>query len=145
MKKQKLIAALPAVLFAALLIAVFAIMGSLPYDRPSTSATNTFGNLSNGGMVAEDGSMLYYIDGKGMLRCKSGEKIYYIDESAGCLSPYRSGIVYLTADGSVKYSAYNGDSKQTLAENASSMMVSGNWVYYADKGGEMHKYFLKTG
>ena len=46
MKKQKLIAALPAVLFAALLIAVFAVMGSLPYDRPSTSATNTFGNLS---------------------------------------------------------------------------------------------------
>ena len=55
MKKQKLIAALPAVLFAALLIAVFAIMGSLPYDRPSTSATNTFGNLSNGGMVGEVG------------------------------------------------------------------------------------------
>ncbi len=144
MNKSKLLAALPAVLFILLVAVVIVIMGSLPYDRPSTLATNTFGNLANGGYVSQSGSMLYYVDSKGVLRCKSDESSYYIDENARSLSPYQNGIFYLNDENKLLYSGFTGENKQTIAENAESMMVVGNWVFYRDNGGYLHKYAIKT-
>lgn len=144
MNKNKFLAALPAILFVLLAATVIAIMGTLPYDRPSTAATNSFGNLANGGYVSDNGSMLYYVDGKNILRCKSDENTYYIDENARSLSPYQNGIIYLNEDDKVLYSTFNGENKRELASNARDMMVVGNWVFYSDNGGMMHKYALKT-
>ncbi len=144
MDKRKLISLTPAVLFTLLVVTVIAIMGALPYDRPSTSATNSFGNLANGGYVSKAGSMLYYVDSKGVLRCKSDQNSYYIDENARCLSPYQSGIVYINENNEVIYSGFTGEGKRALASNARDMMVVGNWVFYSDSNGGLHKYFLKT-
>ncbi len=144
MNKSKLLPAIPAVLFVILVAIVFTIMGSVPYDSPTTNATNSFGNLANGGYVSDAGSMLYYVDSKGVLRCQGDTSTYYIDESANCLSPYQSGIVYRTASGEIKYSAFNGDSKRSIAESTKEMMVVGNWIFYSDNNGMMHKYSLKT-
>ncbi len=144
MNKQKILAALPAVLFALLVAVIITVMGALPYDRPSTHASNSFGNLANGGYISDAGSMLYYVDGKGVLRCKSDENLYYIDENARCLSPYQNGIVYLNDANEVTYCGFTGENKRTLASNAQDMMVVGNWVFYSDSNGMMHKYALKT-
>ncbi len=144
MDKKKLLPILPAVLFVALVAIVFTIMGSIPYDRPSTTASNSFGNLANGGYVSDAGSMLYYVDGKGVLRCQSDANNYYIDEGASYLSPYQNGIVYKSESGEIKYSGYNGEGKRIIAENARDMMVVGNWIFYSDNDGMMHKYWLKT-
>lgn len=144
MNKNKLLPALPAILFIALVSIVFTIMGILPYDRPSTNATNSFGNLANGGAVSDGGSMLYYVDGKDILRCQSDQSTYFIDEGASCLSPYRNGIIYLAKSGEIKYSAYNGEGKSTLAHAAREMMVCGNWIFYQDTDGYLHKYAIKT-
>ncbi len=144
MKKGKLIAALPAVLFTLLVAIIIVIMGALPYDKPSTRATNSYGNLANGGYISDAGSMLYYVDAKSVLRCQSEGNTYYIDENARCVSPYQSGVIYVNAANEVVYCGYSGGEKRTLANNARDMMVVGNWVFYCDMNGMMHKYALKT-
>ncbi len=118
---------------------------ALPYDTPVVTAEVTYSNVLNGGKVAVDGSMLFYVDGTGILRCQSGGKNYKIDENADSICPYGTGIVYRTSDGDAVYSNYNGDSKRTILTDVETMMVSGNWIYYTHDSGKLSKCFIKTG
>jgi len=143
--KVKLKAALPVALFALLCVIVLGLIAILPYDRPATSPNNTFLNLYNGGFVAKDGSLTYYIDSEGSLYCKGDDSKYYIDKASDSLCPYNVGIVYRTEKGEVKYSDFDGGSVKTLIKGAKQMAVSGNWVFYTNDKGDLYKHFLQTG
>lgn len=143
--KVKLKAALPVALFALLCVIVLGLIAILPYDRPATSPTNSFLNLYNGGFVAKDGTLTYYIDGEGSLYCKGEESKYYIDKASDSLCPYDVGIIYRTKSGDIKYADFDGGSVKKLISGAEKMAVSGNWVFYTDKSGDLYKHFLQTG
>lgn len=143
--KVKLKAVLPVALFALLCVIVLGLIAILPYDRPATSPNNTFLNLYNGGFVAKDGSLTYYIDSEGSLYCKGDDSKYYIDKASDSLCPYNVGIVYRTENGEIKYSDFDGGSVKTLIKGAKQMAVSGNWVFYTNDKGDLYKHFLQTG
>ncbi|MBQ2704824.1 MAG: hypothetical protein IJF58_04685 [Clostridia bacterium] len=143
--KNKLKAALPVILFALLCAIVLGLIAILPYDRPATSPNNSFMNLYNGGFVAQDGSLTYYIDSEGSLYCAGDNSKYYIDKASDSLCPYNVGIVYRTENDEVKYSDFDGGSVKTLIKGAKQMSVSGNWVFYTDEKDDLYKYFLQTG
>ena len=142
--KLKFKAALPVALFALFCAIVLGLIAILPYDRPATSPNNSFMNLYNGGFVAQDGSLTYYIDSEGSLYCEGDESKYYIDKASDSLCPYNVGIVYRTQNDEVKYSDFDGGSVKTLIKGAKQMSVSGNWVFYTDEKGDLYKYFLQT-
>ncbi len=115
----------------------------LPHDTPVVTPSVTYPNVLNGGKVAVDGSMLFYVDANGVLRCLSGGKSYQISEGADCISPYGTGIVYRTSNGEAVYSSFNGEQKRTVLTGVEQMMVSGNWIYYTHDGGKLSKCFIK--
>ncbi len=143
-KKLKLKAALPVGLFALLCVIVLGLIVMLPFDRPATSPNNSFLNLYNGAFVAQDGSVIYYIDEEGSLYCR-GEEKRFIDKAADSLCPYDIGVIYRTKEGKVKFSDFEGSSTRTVVEYAKKASVSGNWVFYTDDKGDLYKHFLKTG
>ena len=142
---KKLTAILPVILFLIVAMLILGVIGILPYDKPSTTSANSFGNLLNGGYVADDGSMTYYVDGSGVLRCSSDPKVYYVDKDCDSICPYRSGVIYRTKSGTIKYSAYNGSSKQTLVKSGvKQMTVNGNWIYYSNSERELCKLYIRS-
>ena len=144
-KKRKLLGFLPAALLILLAALILGAILLTPYDLPGTTPPNTYMNLSNGGFIAEDGSMLYYVNGKGVLYCRSGSNTYRIDEGADSLCPYGSGIVYRLADGRVAYSNFRGEEKAELLTGVRQMVVGGNWIFYTKADGVLHKRSLLTG
>ncbi len=142
---DKLKAAIPVVLFVLLASIVLGIIAILPYDRPAALPPNSYINLENGGFIASDGSMTFYVNGKGELRCDSGENNYFIASDVDTLCPFGIGIIYRTDDNRVVYADFDGKNKKTLADGAIDMAVNGNWLFYADKEGNLNKYFIKTG
>ncbi|MBP5617629.1 MAG: hypothetical protein J6X61_00580, partial [Clostridia bacterium] len=144
-KKTKRLGFLP---MGLLLLLAAVILGTIlltPYDLPGTTPPNTYMNLANGGFVAENGSMLYYVSGKGVLYCRSGANTYRIDEGADSLCPYGSGIVYRLQGGRVVYSDYRGEEKKEVLSGVQQMVVGGNWVFYTRADGVLHKRSLLTG
>ncbi len=144
-KNNKLLGFLPVAALALLTAVLLGIILIAPYDLPGTTPPNTYMNLANGGFVAEDGSMLYYVSGKGTLYCQSGPNCYRVDEGADSLCPYGSGIVYRLADGRVLYSNYRGEEKTVLLTDVEKMVVGGNWVFFTRADGVLHKRSLLTG
>ena len=144
-KKTKWLAWLPTGLLLLLAGLVLGAVLLTPYDLPGTTPPNTYMNLANGGFVAEDGSMLYYVSGKGVLYCRSGANTYRIDEGADSLCPYGSGIVYRLADGRVVYSNFRGEEKRELLSDVRQMAVGGNWIFYTREDGLLRKVSLLTG
>ena len=130
------------VLLAALVLGAIAL---IPYDLPGTTPPNTYGNLANGGYVAEDGSMLYYVNEKGVLYCMSSPNCYRIDEGADSLCPYGNGIVYRRENGDVIRSDYRGETKETVLTGVEQMALSGNWVFFTRADGQLCKKSLLTG
>lgn len=144
-KKEKLLGFLPALLLAMLALVMLGSMLRLPYDLPGTTPPNTYANLANGGLAAEDGSMLYYVNGKGVLYCRSGANSYRIDKDADSLCPYGNGLLYRRSDGRVLRSDYRGEEKQVLLKDVEQMVVAGNWVFFTRADGVLRKRSLLTG
>lgn len=144
MNKRKY-AMLPVILFILAVIITVGTVVVLDYDTPEADPANSFGNLANGGYVAQSGRMLYYVTGEKELICRlsandGGNKTYDVDSgNIKYLCPYNSGIIYLK-DNSIIYSLYDGSGKKTLAENAKQMMVSGNWIYFKDGANVIKKF-----
>lgn len=143
-KGYKLRAAVPIFILAIVSAVIIATILILPHDTPVVTPSVMYGNVLNGGKVAVDGSMLFYVDADGKLRCQSGGKNYDISEGADCISPYGTGIIYRTEKGEAVYSNFNGESKRTVLTGVEQMMVSGNWIYYTHDGGKLAKCFIKN-
>ena len=144
-RRNKLTALLPVALLTVLALLMVSLMLTLPYDLPGTTPPNTYANLSNGGLVAEDGSMLYFVNGKGVLYCLSGANTYRVDEGADSLCPYENGIVYRRTSGEVVFSDFRGQGKTTLLTGVERMALAGNWVFFTRADGELCKRSLQTG
>lgn len=144
-RKGKLLGFLPTALLLLLAALILGAVALTPYDLPGTTPPNTYMNLANGGFVAEDGTMLYYVNGKGVLYCRSGPNSYRIDEDADSLCPYGSGIVYRLPDGKVVLSDYHGEEKKEILTGVRQMVVGGNWVFYTRADGVLRKRSLLTG
>ncbi len=126
-------------------VLVLGAMAAIPYDLPGTTPPNTYGNLANGGYVAEDGSMLYYVNEAGVLYCLSSPNCYRIDEGADSLCPYGNGLVYRRTNGDVVLSDFRGDNKKTVLTGVRQMTLSGNWVFFVGDDGVLRKHSLLTG
>lgn len=138
-------ALLPLLLLAVVAAVVLGTVAAVPYDVPATQPPNTYGNLFNGGVVAEDGSMLYYVNGKGVLYCLSSPNSYRIDEQADSLCPYGNGLIYRKQNGEVRYSNFRGEEKHTLISGVTQMAVNGNWIFFTREDGILHKYSVLSG
>ena len=141
-KNRRKAALIPFVLFIIVFVVVLAVVSSRPYDRPVASLSNSFGNAMNGSCVAKDGSLIYYIDGNGVLRCKGeSETNYRISGKASYAFPYSTGVVYV-ANSQLRFSQFTGGEPTILQDNVDSAQVSGNWVFYSSDG-NLYKYRIK--
>ena len=144
-KSKKAKALIPVLGFVLVAVIVIGIIAAVPYDTAAVDPAGGFQNIANGGLVAADGSMLYYVDGEGVLRCVSGAKSYRVAKGASCVSPYESGAVYLLESGDVCFSRYDGSDRRTLISGVKRMMLNGNWLFYTKADGVLCKLFMKTG
>lgn len=132
-KDIKKAALIPLILFILVCVVVLALVSSRPYDRPSSSLTNSFGNTMNGACVAKDGSLFYYIDAQGVLRCEGENDIYRISANASCVFPYTTGVVYIS-NNQLRFSEFTGGEPSVIQDNVDTAQVSGNWVFYSRDG-----------
>lgn len=141
-RNRKIKALFPIIVLVLSAVIVVGVVSAVPLDVPATEPAVTYGNQLNGGVVAESGSMLYYVNGKGVLYCLSSPNSYRIDQDADSLFPYGSGLVYRKESGEVLYCNYKGEEKRSLISGAEQMAVSGNWVFFTREDGVLRKYSL---
>lgn len=143
--ETRLTALLPALLGVAVTVVIIASMLMLPFEKPSSTAANDFGNVMNGGYVAVDGSMSYYVDGDGVLHCRSDYSDYRLgDGPCDSVNPCGSYVIFRDK-GAVVRDLFNGGDRKVIAEQSGHILVSGNWLYYTDAGGRMFKQRLSGG
>lgn len=141
-RNRKIKALFPIIVLVLVAAIVVGAVIAIPLDTPATEPTTTYGNQYNGGVVSPDGSMLYFVNGKGILYCLSSPNSYRIDEKADSLFPYGSGLVYRRENGEVYYSNYNGEEKRLLFSGAVDLAVSGNWAFFTREDGVLRKFSL---
>ena len=144
-EKNRLSAMVPALLGVTVAVIVIATMVIFPFEKPSSTAANHFGNAMNGGYVAVDGSLNYYIDSAGALRCYSDYSNYKLsDGGSDSINPSGS-YVYFRHNGQAVRDLFTGGDRKVLADECEHMMVSGNWLYYTDGNHKLHKQRLSGG
>lgn len=142
--ENKLTALLPALLGVAVAVVIIASMLMLPFEKPSSTAANDFGNAMNGGYVAVDGSMSYYVDG-GVLHCRSDYSDYRLGDGP-CDSVNPSGsYVFFRDNGAIVRDLFSGGDRKVIAEQSGHILVSGNWLFYTDTEGKLFKQRLSGG
>lgn len=142
--ENRLTALLPALLGVALVVVIISSMLMLPFEKPSSTAANDFGNVMNGGYVAVDGTMSYYVDG-GVLHCRSEYSDYRLGDGP-CDSVNPSGsYVFFRDNGAIVRDLFNGGERKVIAEQSGHILVSGNWLYYTDADSQLKKQRLSGG
>ena len=141
-KKLKLNKRRIIVLVVALIILLLLIVGIVNLFKLIFAKEKSVGNLSNMGLVLEDGNTVFYNKFEdGIIKVKGNKEYQITDETAYSMTMYEDEIYYLTVSSldtiELKKVKDNGDGLtkiKTLATTISKFYIKDGYVYYASNG-----------
>ncbi|MBQ5885581.1 MAG: DUF5050 domain-containing protein [Clostridia bacterium] len=129
-KKIALIPFLAAVIFSLIVIGVELIV---PLDKLHTASDEEFQNTSVGGKVCISGNTAYYLSSSGKIRMNGKNIDIKIADSGSKMQSYDDGIIYMDENELITCDM-TGANKQTVIKNVGEYFLSGNWIFYTEKG-----------
>lgn len=141
-KKLKLNKRRIIVLIVALILLLLLIVGIVNLFKLLFAKEKSVGNLSNMGLVLEDGNTVFYNKFEdGIIKIKGNKEYQITDETAYSMTMYEDEIYYLTVSSldtiELKKVKENGDGLtkiKTLATTISKFYIKDGYVYYASNG-----------
>lgn len=141
-KKLKLNKRRIIVLVVALILLLLLIVGIVNLFKLIFAKEKSVGNLSNMGLVLEDGNTVFYNKFEdGIIKVKGNKEYQITDETAYSMTMYEDEIYYLTVSSldtiELKKVKDNGDGLtkiKTLATTISKFYIKDGYVYYASNG-----------
>lgn len=130
------------VLIVAALLLILLLTGMINLFKLIFAKENAVGNLSNMGLVLEDGNTVYYNRYEdGIVKVKGNKEYQITDETAYSMTMYEDEIYYLTVSSlntiELKKVKDNGDGLtkvKTLGTTISKFYIKDGFVYYASNG-----------
>ena len=129
-KKIALIPFLAAIIFSLIIIGVELV---IPLDKLHTASDEEFQNISVGGKVCASGNTTYYLSSSGKIRMNGKNIDIKVADSGSKIQNYGDGIIYMS-DGNIISCDMTGADKQTVIKNVGDYFLSGNWIFYTEKG-----------
>lgn len=141
-KKLKLNKRRVIVLIIALILLLLLIVGIVNLFKLIFAKEKSVGNLSNMGLVLEDGNTVFYNKFEdGIVKVKGNKEYQITDETAYSMTMYEDEIYYLTVSSldtiELKKVKDNGDGLtkiKTLTTTISKFYIKDGYVYYASNG-----------
>jgi hypothetical protein len=135
---------------AAIALAVF-FGGDNEHSDGTGEAGNTVGNIANGGIVAQSGDWVYYVnydDGESLYRIRTDgtERTKLNDDWSTGINVVGDWVYYQNYDDDSLYRIRTGGTERTKLndEPSSSINVVGDWVYYVNWDDDFSLYKIRT-